>query len=167
MGLLMWLEQTGIATFVRESPSFFGYPTFLFSHTFGLSIVVGVSSVIAARVLGLASGIPLAPLERLFPMIWAGFIINLLSGTGLWVADAVNKTVPGDGRQAPIFLTKMLLVVIGAFLLSKLQKKLANPEVRAGHALRDARPIAGALLVCWVLAMIAGRLIGYASAILG
>jgi hypothetical protein len=115
------------------------------------------------RLLGLGSGIPLAPLARLFPLMWAGFLVNLLSGGGLWLADAVNKTIPGDGRQAPIFLTKMLLVTVGAVVLLALEKKLRDPEGAARSG--QTRMLAGGLLVCWALAMIAGRLIAYASAI--
>lgn len=162
MELLAWVESWGISTFVRENPSFYGYPTFLFAHTFGLSIVVGVSTVLAARVLGLGAGLPVAPMTRLFPIMWAGFVVNLLSGGGLYLADAVNKTIPGDGRQAPVFFTKMLFVVGGAILLWLLQKKLAtmDSDVPAG-----ARTLAALMLVCWLGAMIAGRLIAYSSAI--
>jgi len=167
MGFLSWLEQTGLATFVRESPSFYGYPTFLFAHTLGLAVVVGISSVVAARMLGVASGIPLAPLRSLFPLMWAGFLINLISGAGLWLADAVNKTIPGDGRQAPIFMTKMFFVIVGAVLLLKIQKKLSGPEADSNTPSSEMRFLSASLLVCWVLAMIAGRLIGYTSAILG
>lgn len=166
MGVLMWLEQTGPATFIRESASFYGYPTFLFAHTFGLAIVVGVSSVLAVRVLGLAPGIPLASLKRLFPVMWGGFLVNLISGTGLWMADAVSKTIPGDGRQAPLFLSKMLFVVIGAVLLGMLQRRFNAAEASDGRVLEQARPLAGGLLVCWLFGMIAGRLIGYVDIIL-
>jgi hypothetical protein len=168
MGFLEWLELTGPATFVRESPSMWGYPTFLFAHTLGLSIVVGTSSVIAARVLGLASGIPMAPLARLFPLIWGGFVLNTISGVGLWIADAVNKTLPGDGRQAPIYLLKLLFVTMGAICMVMLKRKVfSNPEATASSPPPEAEFIAMALLLCWLLAMIAGRLIGYYSAVLG
>jgi hypothetical protein len=165
---LAWLESTWLATFVREDPSFFGYPTFLFAHTFGLAVVVGVSTILAARLLGMGSGIPIAPLVRLFPLMWAGFIINLISGAGLWLADAVNKTIPGNGNQAPIFATKMFFVVVGAILLWRIQQRLSEePEAINPHPSGEMRNMSAALLVCWVLAMIAGRLIGYTSAILG
>lgn len=167
MGLFEWLEMTSLGTFVRESPSFFGYPTFLFAHTFGLAVVCGVSSVVAARILGVASGIPLMPLQRLFPMMWAGFVINLLSGSGLWLADAVNKTIPGEGRQAPIFFTKMLFVIIGVILLRKLQKKFEGPNAETEVTSSESKTLATLLLLSWLLAMIAGRLIGYTSAIMG
>lgn len=168
--LLTWVETeqiTGLATFVRESPSFFGYPTFLFAHTFGLAVVVGVSTIVAARMLGVGSGIPAAPLARLFPMMWAGFIVNLISGTGLYLADAVNKTIPGEGRQAPIFAVKMFFVVLGAIILWKMQKKLSGPDAEAEASTPAMRNLAVLLLVSWLFAMIAGRLIGYTSAILG
>lgn len=166
MGLLTWLQETGPATFIRESPSYFGYPTFLFAHTFGLAIVVGISSVLAARVLGLAPSIPLESFKRLFPVMWAGFLVNLVSGTGLWMADAVNKTIPGDGRQAPIFLAKMFFVILGAVVLWKMEKRMDAGEFSDRGLIEKLRPLAGGLLACWMLGMITGRLIGYASVIL-
>jgi len=59
-------------------------------------------------------------------------------------------------------------VVAGAVILWTLQKKLAGADDPddVGRS-SDGRMLAGLLLVCWVLAMIAGRLIGYTSAILG
>lgn len=164
---LEWLESTGASTFVRESPSFFGYPTFLFAHTFGMAVVVGLSTLLAVRLLGMGTGIPIAPLTRLFPLMWAGFVVNLISGSGLWLADAVNKTIPGDGRQAPIFGTKMFFVIVAAITLWTIQRKLAQGESTNPHPSPVLRKLASLLLVSWVLGMIAGRLIGYTSAILG
>jgi hypothetical protein len=162
MELLAWVESWGISTFVRENPSFYGYPTFLFAHTFGLSIVVGMSSVVAARILGLGAGLPIGPLARLFPVMWGGFLVNLISGTGLYLADAVNKTIPGDGRQAPVFLTKLAFVVAGGVLLWLPHTRLATAGAEVPEG---ARMFAALMLVCWVGAMISGRLIGYSSAI--
>lgn len=164
---LEWLELTRLGTFVREDPSFFGYPTFLFAHTFGLAVVVGVSTVLAARMLGIGSGIPIAPFSRLFPLMWAGFVVNLLSGSGLWLADAVNKTIPGEGRQAPIFGTKMFWVIVAVIVLWKMQQRMAGPDANAETPSPAMKNLSVILLVSWLLAMIAGRLIGYTSAILG
>jgi hypothetical protein len=164
---LEWLESTGPSTFVREDPSFFGYPTFLFGHTFGLAVVVGLSTILAVRLLGMGSGIPIAPLIRLFPLMWAGFVVNLVTGSGLWLADAVNKTIPGDGRQAPIFGTKMFFVISAAILLWKIQQKLSEPGGADAKPSPALRKMSALLLISWLLAMIAGRLIGYTSAILG
>ena len=49
MSFLLWLELTRIGTFVRESESLLGYPTFSTLHTIGLAIIVGLSTVVAVR----------------------------------------------------------------------------------------------------------------------
>jgi hypothetical protein len=49
-------------------------------HAMGLAVVVGFSSAIALRLLGVARSIPLAPLGGLFPVMYAGFWVNALSG---------------------------------------------------------------------------------------
>ena len=63
---LGWLESTGLATWTRESPSLWAYPTILTLHTVGLAVVVGGSSVIALRLLGAGSRIPLTTLGSLY-----------------------------------------------------------------------------------------------------
>lgn len=153
MGFLMWLEQTGLATFVRDSP--IGYWTFLFVHTLGLAIVVGASTVVAVRVLGLALSIPLAPLERLFPMMWLGFGINAISGACLFAANASNQIVN------PFFLIKMVFIAFAVANMWLLKKKVFRAA--QGAAPHAGKILAGTLLVLWLGSTIAGRLIAYSS----
>src|SRR6266850_2776679 len=105
MGLLELLEQTALATFIRESSSLLAFPTFLCVHTLGLSLVAGVNAVVAIRVLGVASSIPLQPLQRLFPFMWVGFILSVISGAGLAIAKASTLMLN------PILLVKLVLIV--------------------------------------------------------
>ena len=57
MELLIWLETSGVATWVNES--LWGYPIVLTSHAIGMAIVVGMVTVIDLRILGYAKRIPL------------------------------------------------------------------------------------------------------------
>lgn len=156
MSFLLWLESTSIGTFVREGQSLLAYPTFTVVHTVGLSIVVGISAVIAARLVGLAPTIPLAPLSRLFPIIWFGFALNLISGSGLAMASA-SKTVPN-----PFFLTKILCVVTAVIIIRKLQTGVfRDPDIDSKPLDSTTRMLGASLLGLWLIAMIAGRLIGY------
>jgi len=41
-------------------------------HTFGLALLVGANAVVDLRLLGVARAIPLAPLKRLFRIMWIG-----------------------------------------------------------------------------------------------
>jgi hypothetical protein len=162
MGFLEFLEQTALATFIRESSSFLGFPTFLFLHTLGLSLLVGANTIVAMRVLGMASGIPLRPMVRLFPFMWIGFVLTAISGTGLALASATSKFVN------PLLLVKLVLVVIAAALMWSMEKNV----FRSPSGLKEARPgdgkaAAGALLILWLVVMILGRLIAYSSTIFG
>ena len=158
MSVLMWLEATGFGTFVRQGQSLLAYPTFLTLHTFGLSIVVGLSAIMAARLTGLAPTIPLAPLKKLFPIIWVGFVINTISGSGLAAASAV-KTVPN-----PFFIAKMIFVLTAVAVMAVLQvKAFRDPAVDDKRLDTMSKVLGGSLLVLWLLAMITGRLIGYST----
>lgn len=161
-GLRLWLEATFFGTFVRESTSAFGYPTFIVLHTVGLAVVVGTSTLVALRVLGFASTIPIAPLGRLFPLIWGGFAINLFSGSGLAAATA-------DGQFTnPVFTAKIVFVVLAVTAMRLLQKSLFldAPEGEPTVTSLD-RQLAGSMVGLWLLAMVAGRLIAYAGVIVG
>lgn len=156
MAFLLWLESTGFGTFVRESESLFAYPTFIVLHTFGLSIVVGISVVVGTRLMGLAPTIPLAPLNKLFPIMWFGFAINLFSGSGL-AAAAASTTIPN-----PLFIAKIIFVLTAVAVMVVLQVKVfRDPEVDDKPLDTMSKALGGSLLALWLLAMISGRLITY------
>ena len=152
MEWLAWLENTSLATWVRESESLWAYPTILTLHTFGLSLLVGANVALALRLLGFAPGVPLAPLAFLFRIMWAGFVINALSGAGLFIAEATSKATQ------PIFFVKLALVALG----------MANIYLFPVDLLRE--PEKGSLrgkifavssIVIWAGAITAGRLMAY------
>src|SRR5215831_1877165 len=107
MPFLSSLEHSAFGTWVREAPTIWAYATILFLHTVGLGFVVGVNVAIDLRILGVARQIPLAPMRRLFPWMWAGFIVNALSGIALLIADATTKLAN------PVFLVKMAFITHG------------------------------------------------------
>src|SRR5262245_53430339 len=67
MDFLYKLEQLPFSMWVLNSPSIWAYPTILTVHTIGMTIVAGLIGVIALRLLGMGSGTPIRPLERLYP----------------------------------------------------------------------------------------------------
>ena len=80
MDFLLRLEQSGLATWIRESPSIWAYPTVLFLHTMGIGFLAGASAAIDLRILGFAPKIPLSSMEKFFPVMYFGFWINAISG---------------------------------------------------------------------------------------
>jgi len=157
MAFLAWLENSSFATWVRDSTSIFAYPTILAFHTFGLAFVVGTSAGIALRTLGFAPGLPLAPLEKFFRVMWLGFWVNASSGVVLLLIDATNFLTMPD------FYIK-LLAIAGAVA----SMRWLRATVFGDPASVDTRPVpmkgkilAGTSLTCWAVAVAAGRVTAY------
>lgn len=157
MEFLTTVEDSGFATWVRESPSMFAYTGLLFLHALGLAFTVGLSWVIGLRILGVARRLPLAPMEQLFPVIFAGFWLNAASGLALLASAATT-----DGTS-PIFLTKMGLVLLGAISMRVVKIRVfGNPAmVNADPVPPSGRILAGIAIVLWTCAIVAGRLNEY------
>ena len=120
MAFLHWLEALSVSVWIREGGSMWGYPTILFLHTVGLGFVVGLSVAIAMRILGVASGLPLAPFEKFYPFMWAGFCVNAISGTLLLMADATTKAIN------PMFYFKIGFTLVAVIVLVFLRRRFFN-----------------------------------------
>jgi hypothetical protein len=154
--LLEAIESSAYPTFVRESPSLWAYTLVLSLHAMGLAVVVGFSTAIALRLLGFARSIPLAPLGRLFPVMYVGFWVNALSGLALLAANATGMLAN------PLFYAKLVFVAGGVLVMRLLRRNVFNENVAiGGEAEPPARKLAIASLTCWGLAIIAGRLTAY------
>ncbi len=67
----------------RKSTSLLAYTLFLSLHTIGLAFLVGFNAAIGLRILGVAPGLPLAPMLKFFPFMVAGFSVNAVTGVVL------------------------------------------------------------------------------------
>jgi len=156
MPILEWLESTTFATFVRESLSLLAYPSFSTAHTVGLGIIVGLSTVMSLRILGFAPTLPLAPLKRLFPIMYFAFALNLFSGSGL-LSAAATKLAPH-----PAFLIKIVCVFTAVAIIRVLQvTSFRDPELDSKPLDTRSKVLAGSLLVLWLLSITFGRLTAY------
>jgi hypothetical protein len=165
MGFLTWLELTDFSTWLRESD--WGYPVLLCFHAVGMGIVVGISWMYSARILGYTKNFPLDGFERLFGLAWFGFAINAASGVLLFVGE------PRRLAATPAFWIKMVLIVCAGLSLWALEKALHGMDEgdalpgAGGAAAREvvvtsaARTAAIASIVFWLAAITAGRIIGY------
>jgi len=163
MPFLSSLEHSAFGTWVREAPTIWAYATILFLHTVGLGFVVGVNVAIDLRILGVARQMPLAPMRRLFPWMWAGFIVNALSGIALLIADATTKLAN------PVFLVKMAFITLGVVNMAWSKRRLFDdPTVLEQFpAPSHARRVAIVSLILWIGATTAGRLMGYLGPVSG
>jgi hypothetical protein len=158
MDFFAWLEHSGLAMWIKESDTLLGgYDLYLASHAVGMAILVGLSAAVALRILGFAPRLPLAPMEGFFPLMFAGFWINAVSGAVLFI------TYPVKAVTNPGFYIKMGGVVLAVVCLRRLRLQVFGNPVCL-----DTRPVpmngkilAGTLLFTWVATITAGRLMAY------
>jgi len=153
---LQTIEETGFSTWLRESESPFAFYFILLFHTFGLALLVGANFVVDLRLLGVARAIPIAPLKRLFPIMWVGFAINAVTGILLVVA------YPTKSLTNPDFYAKLAVIGLAVWVMQRLRSQVFE-DASLSEADRMAR---GAALAKWSLflwfgAITAGRLLAY------
>jgi len=148
--LLAEIEQSGVATWIREGGVLYGYPLILFLHTLGLGTLVGLSSAIDLRLLGVGQGIPLKSLEKTFVLMWAGFALNAATGSLLFVADARKHA------SNPAFYLKLLFVALAIVVLVLIRNRVFRQQ-------STGKMLAAASLACWFIAMSSARLMAYIS----
>lgn len=153
----IWLQDSAVAVWTRESPSIWAYPTVLTLHTVGLGVLVGANAVIDFRLLGFARRLPLPSLAPLYRFMWIGFATNAITGALLFASDAVAKA-----RQ-PVFYVKLLLIALALALTAMIRKVVERAPDRADAAPEPsgARRLASLSLLLWAGAIAAGRLMAY------
>ena len=126
MSVLTWLQDLSFVTWVRESDSLLGYTLYLAAHTIGLVFLLGPNLLIAARVLGLAPDLPLAPLAKFRPVMAVGFVLILVSGLVLFA------TAPVGYVHNIVFIVKLAAIGVALACLRALVRGLfasgRNPD---------------------------------------
>ena len=147
MDFLLQLEESSFATLVRESNSLLAYPSMLFLHTLGMGFLAGISILVALRILGIASEVPLGSLQKLLPYMWAGFWVNAITGGVLFMTDAIAKATN------PVFYTKLgfIAAAVVAMRLIDVDRPIET----------NGKILAFATIFCWIGAITAGRLLAY------
>jgi len=162
MEFLGWLESLSYSAWVRESPSLWAFPALLFVHTLGMSLVAGGAAVISMALLGFWPKTALKPLERLYPVMWLGFGINLFTGVSIFLKDASIY-----GRNFDLYV-KLVFVAAGVVLLRIIRKQVFDdPDLDARPVSIRAKMLAWASLACWFCAIVSGRLIAYVGPVPG
>ena len=153
-----WLQDSALGVWTRESPSIWAYPTVLTLHTVGLGILVGANAVIDFRLLGFAPRLPIAALAPLYRFMWAGLIMNAVTGVMLFASDATAKAVQ------PIFYVKLTLIALALATTAMIRTRVARAETaRAAGVVPRANlgRFAALSLLLWAAAITAGRLMAY------
>lgn len=156
MEVLVWLENTGIANAIRTIPWL--YPAFETGHYIGLSLLVGGIMLIDLRVLGMARGLPLKSMIGLLPFVWAGFAINVLTGSMLFIYGATNFGTNGA------FLLKMVFLVLAglnALAFDLAVRRSGGSWVAADRPPAIVKGFATMSLFFWLCVVTTGRWMAY------
>src|ERR1700737_5516779 len=100
-----WLQKTSIGTAIPESLWLF--PVIETVHIFGIILLVGGTSILDLRLMGLTfRDEPVSKLAQQFlPWAWAGFIIQVTTGLLMFASEATKMYVN------LAFQIKMLMIV--------------------------------------------------------
>ena len=155
------IQQSGIATWVRESALFF--PTILSTHLACIAVFGGMILMTDLRLMGLAmKDIPVATMIRtLRPWKWFGFCLMITMG--FLMAISKMDTYYSNPFFA-IKLSMLVLVAIHAIIFRPLVYK--NPEeIDRAPQLPGVAKLAGLTsLIIWLTIPTMGRLIAYYDA---
>ena len=147
------LADSPLAVWAGESA--YAYPAANVAHVLGLVLLLGGIGIVDLRLIGLFRAIPLQPLARaLTPLAIAGLLLQVLSGSILFAADAAALAQNGTFRFK---LTLIALAVANALLF---RWKAGGLAVEPGLGLRLMALVS---LLLWVTIAICGRLIAYSA----
>src|ERR1044071_4147201 len=121
-----------------------------------MACLVGASAVIDLRILGVARDLPLAPLKGLYGIIWAGFWIQVASGTLLLIA------YPTKALTNPDFYLKLTLIGLAIATMQMLKTRVFSDQTMSESAMMmKGKTLATWSLILWGGAVTAGRLLAY------
>jgi hypothetical protein len=153
-----WLEQTAVGTSIRESLWLF--PIIETIHIFGIILLVGATSILDLRLMGLTfrdeAVSKLA--QRFLPWAWAGFLIQVTTGLLLFSSEA-TKMYGNLG-----FEVKMLLILvagINAFVFHEIAYQSVGKWDNDPVAPFGARAAGLLSILLWFGIVAAGRWIAY------
>jgi len=156
MDFLVWLEGTFIANAIRTIPWL--YPMFETGHYIGLSLLVGGIMLIDLRVLGFARALPLRSMIGLLPFVWIGFLINVFTGSMLFIYGATNF---GPNRAFQVKMAFMVLAGLNALAFDLAVRRSGSSWVAADRPPYFVKGFATLSLIFWVCVVTTGRWMAY------
>ena len=161
MTFLTWLEESGLGTWVRESPSSQAFPGIIVLHAIGMAFLAGTNAAVNLRILGFAPAVPLSQMEKFFPVMWFGLAVNAVSGILLTLA------YPVKAFTNPVFYLKLVCIAAGLTLTVWIRRRvIGNPASDFGRVFTQGRVLAAVSLALWAAAITSGRFLAYTCRLL-
>ena len=156
--ICQWLEGTWLGTHLRNSLWLF--PVIETVHIFSLVLLVGSTSILDLRLMGMAfkedTVSQLA--ERYLPWTWIGFAIQVVTGIFLFIPEA-TKMYTNRAFQIKILL--IALAGVNAFVFHSLAYRSVGKWEKDPVAPLSARFAGAFSLLSWFAIVAAGRWIAY------
>ena len=151
---LEWLQDLPFPMWIAGSESLWSFPFVLFLHAIGMGLSVGAAFVVCMRLVGVGRPLPVSSL-RIFPKIfWAGFFLNLVTGSILFAAHATST------GYIPMYYLKLALIAVGVVLSIPI-RTFVDGNASDGIVPSRVRGLATLSLLVWTAVITTGRLIAY------
>lgn len=152
-----WLEHTALGISVRQSA--WQFPVIETAHLFGIILLVGSSSILDLRLMGLAFKEESVPrlADRILPWAWAGIAVEVLTGFFLFASEATKL------YYNRAFQLKMVLLLLAGMNILIFHSVHSNVEKWERDVIMPiSARIAGTLsLLLWIAIASAGMWIPY------
>src|SRR5262249_21213778 len=154
----VWLHSTKLSWAVAGGLPWL-WPLCETLHFIGLALLVGIVGVLDLRMLGMAKGLPLGPLQRLMPFAILGFTINLITGALFFTGDQFQY-IHDVAVAFKVHLIGLAGVNVIVFYVPGLYRRVDG--VGAGGDVPGAAKVAAAVsLFLWIGVMFWGRMLPF------
>ena len=134
------------------------YPAVESLHYVGLAFLVGGILLIDLRLLGFAKSLPVRAMLGLLTWVWAGFVINVASGTVMFIYGATNF---GTNTAFGLKMGFMALAGLNALIFTLAARRTGAQWIASGDVPTSIKLVATASLVLWVCVVTTGRWMAY------
>ena len=156
--LATWLHATAISRMIDGGVPWI-WPASESLHFIGLALLMGCVGLLDLRMLGVAKGLEIGPLQRLVPWGVAGFVLNVITGAIFFVGN------PFQYIRNIAFGYKMLFILLAGlnvlcFYVMGLQRRVDTMGAD-DDAPPVAKVVAATSLVLWIGVMYWGRMLPF------
>jgi hypothetical protein len=151
---LEWLQDLPLSMWIAGSESLLSFPFVLFLHSIGMGLSAGSAFVVCMRLVGIGRPLPVSSLRIFFKIFWAGFFLNVVTGSLLFAAHATTT------GYIPLYYAKLTLIAVGMVLSVPLRRFVDGPG--SDSVIPPlVKTVAAVSLLVWVAVITSGRLIAY------
>jgi len=153
-----WLHATALGWAISGGLPWLE-PTFKTLHFIGLALLFGCVGAIDLRLLGVAKGLPIGPLQRLMPFAALGFAINAVTGIGFFAGSPFQylQNIAFWMKMLCIFLAGLNALVFYVAGFGQIVTSIGPGE----EAPLGAKAVAAASLLLWIGVMYWGRMLAF------